>query len=272
MGTTEEQPKKKNYPWKSFTVFVGLYLTGIAAFYPVVLEQVKVYNEILGRTSPEASTQLAGLSLIQPILLGIVAIYFGLRYLERVNLRSLIYEGVENKRSRGFNRDRFSLKESLPTVGLFSLGLAALNLGLGVALQQSASGFGFPALAETTLWQFLSNLLYSGFGQEVLLRLGVMTTFVYIFSSQGKTLTRKTYIIGLIFTAVLYLFSQQWAFVGLEDLPVLFWVRNVFFNGLDGLFYGWLFYKYHFEAAALSHMLTNALIMGGSLLLGTVLA
>lgn len=271
METSNNFENKKSYPFKSFAVFIVLYLLSVATYYPVLLEQATVYLDILGGTEAFTPSQFAGLALAQPILLGIVAIYFGHRFLEKVQLRSLIYEGVENSRLLNFNREKFTLKESVPFVVIISGGLALLNLGVDFIFQQWLPVINIPTAENTTVWQVLSNILYSGFGQEILLRLGVMTTLIYILSSRGQSLTKNNYLFGFIFTAILYALSQQNSIAPNGDFTALLWIRHLLVNALDGILYGWLFYKFHFEAAFISHMLTNVFIVGGSLMLGGLL-
>jgi len=55
--------------------------------------------------------------------------------------------------------------------------------------------------------------------------------------------------------------------MGSLDMTPMVWVRILLLNGLDGILYGWLYYKFHFEASVLSHMLTNILILGGTALI-----
>lgn len=268
MNTSEINENKKKYPWKSFAVFLALYIFGIVTYYPVLLAQSEIYIDILGESSAYTPTQFTGLALIQPILLGIVAIYFGHRYVEKAQLRSLIYERVEKTQLTTFNQERFTWLDSLPFIVIFSLGLALLNLGVDFIFQNALPGISLPTIDSVNIWQVLSNLFYSGFGQEMLLRWGVMTAVVYVLSARGESLSNKTYFIGLSFTAILYAFSQQSSIAGSGEFSALLWVRHLLVNGLDGLLYGWLYYKFHFEAAALSHLLTNAFIIGGTLLLG----
>lgn len=268
METPKNYGNKKNYPVKSFAVFVILYLLSVTTYYPVLLEQARVYLDIIGGSEGFTPSQFAGLALTQPLLLGIVAIYFGHRHLEKVQLRSLIYEGVESTSGRNFNREKFTLKESVPFIVMIALGLALLNLSVDLIFQQWLPVITIPTAENTTVWQVLSNIFYSGFGQEILLRLGVMTTLIYILSSRGQSLTKKTYLFGFVFTAILYALSQQNSIAPTGDYTVLLWIRHLLVNALDGILYGWLFYKFHFEAAFFSHMLTNVLIIGGSLLLG----
>lgn len=264
-----EENMKTSYPWKSFGVFLGLYLLGLATYYPVLLDQAEIYLDILGGAA-FTPVQFAALALTQPILLGTVAIYFGVRYLKKVQLRSLIYETVENSRPLNFNRETYPFKESLPFVVVSSLGLALLNIGIDIIFRNRVPGFSVSTIENPTIWQVLSNIFYSGFGQEVLLRLGVMTILIYILSVKGEKITKNTYLISVLFTAILYAFSQQNSLAGSDDFNALLWIRHFLINGVDGILYGWLFYKFHFEAAAFSHMLTNTLIIGGSMLVGVL--
>lgn len=258
------------YPWRGFLVFLGLYLLGLATYYPVLLAQAEVYLEIVGESFAYTPHQFAGLALIQPLLLGIVAIYGGHRYAEKVNLRSLISEKVENRAPAFTGQQSYTLADSVPFVVLFAVGLALLNIGFDFVFQNVLPEAFAPTFTELNMWQVLSNLLYGGLGQELLLRWGVMTALVYVLSAKGKQVTQLHYVIGFTFTAILYGFSQYSSMAGMIDLTAVLWLRLFLLNVLDGMLYGWLYAKFHFEAAALSHLLTNLFIILGTFVIAGI--
>lgn len=261
----EREGKKTQYPWKSFLIFLVLYMIGLAMYYPVLQTQTDVYFGIIGETSAYTPNQFAAFALLQPILLGVIAIYGGHRYASKVHLRSLISEKVEGESLANFDRQKYSLKESVPFIVIFALVVALLTLGFDFIFQNWLPDIYQPNFSAPNIFQALSNIFYSGLGQEMLLRWGVMTTVVYVFSQKGQEINRWTYLVGFIFTAVLYGLSQFGSVTGYVDMTPIVVIRLLLLNVLDGILYGWLYYKFHFEASMLSHMLANCFIVLGTM-------
>lgn len=264
MKTTEQYKNKRKFPFKGFAIFLGFYLFGLATYYPTLLDQAGVYQEVFGVSFSYTPNQFAALAIIQPLLLGVVAIYGGHRYARKSHLRSLINEKVDPLLEPEFNRKKYTLKESVPFIVGIAGGLALLDLGFTFIFQNQLPSAFQPIAINFDLWQVLSNVFYTGLGQEMLLRWGAMTALVYVLSSKGKNLSQMNYIIAFTFTAVLYGFSQYSSIV---DFNLLIVLRILLLNVMDGILYGWLYYKFHFEAAALSHMLTKLLIILGTTLI-----
>lgn len=262
-----KEKKNPHYPWRGFFLFLGMYLITLAVQYPVTRLQAQSYLEILEDAFAYTPNQFALLALLQPLFLGIIAIYGGFRYAPRVHLHSLTSENLENTKESTKDNKKYTLKESIPFVVLFAFGLALLNLGFDVVFQNGLPEMYQPHFSIPTISQALAHVLYDGIGQEILLRWGVMTTIIYVLSAKGQDLNRWIYIIGIVFTAVLYAFSQYNTAFAAGDFNVLLVLRILLLNGLDGILFGWLYYKFHFEAAAISHALMNVLIIFGNILM-----
>lgn len=265
-----KEQRNKRYPWRSFFLFLGVYLITLAAQYPVTRMQAQSYIEILGETATYSINQFVLLAMLQPLLFGLIAIYGGHRYASTVGLRSLINENVENKKKPTRNKQNYTIKDSIPFIVLFAFGLAFLNLGFDVVFQKWLPEMYQPNFSIPTISQALAHILYNGLGQEVLLRWGVMSTIIYVLSAKGQDLNRWIYIIGIVFTAVLYAFSQYNTGAIEGGFNAILILRTLSLNGLAGILYGWLYYKFHFEAAALSHVLANLLIILGNILIVTL--
>src|SRR5690625_2616939 len=266
----EETKQENKYPWKGFLIFVGIYLIALAAQYPVTLSQAQVYLEIMGGSAAYTPNQFAGLALIQPFLLGIIAIYFGHRYASRIRLRSLITEAVEKNEEIKTNQQKYTLKDSIPFIVVFAMGLTLIYLGFDVIFQNALPDFYQPNFSIPNTSQILSSLLYQGVGEEMLLRWGVMTAIIYVFSSRGRELNQWVYIIGIVFTAILYAFAQYNTGSAFTDFNFILVLRVLLLSGLEGILFGWLYYKFHFEAAVLSHVLTNGLVILGNVLIVSI--
>lgn len=266
----EEINKNNPYPWKGFLVFLGIYLIALAAQYPMMLDQARAYIEIMGGSFTYTPNEFALLAIIQPLLLGVIAIYGGHQFFDRVNLRSLTNEVVEGSRTVETREKEYTLKDSMPFIVVFAVALAILNLGFDVIFQNWLPEIYQPNFSIPNVKQILSNIFYSGIGQEILLRWGIMTTIIYVLSSRGRDLNQWVYIIGIVFTAILYGFAQYNSIASLTDFSFILVLRILLLNGLDGILFGWLYYKFHFEAAVLSHVLVNLLVILGNVLITSI--
>lgn len=256
MQNTETKPRT-NYPWKSFAAFIVIYLISLGLHYPGMLEQAKIYLQILGDTVQTTPHQFVLSSLIQPLLLGIIAIYFGHRYASKVKLRSILTEKIENR----LPVNNYTLKDSVPFIVSSAVIVALFELSFDFIFQNWLPEIFQPQFSVPTIAQTMSSLFYSGVAQEMLLRWGVMTAIIYVLSTKGKRITEMHYYIGIVFTAVLYAFSQYNNIFGYVDLSFVLILRILLLSGLAGILYGWIYKTFHFEAAVLSHVLANTIII-----------
>ncbi len=254
---------RKHYPWKSFTVFLGIYLISLVLHYPAVLEQARLFLELFGENSQYTPVQFSLISMLQPLLLGVIVIYVGHRFVEPVQLRSVLTDKIENRTPV----NTFTIKDSIPFVVSSAVLIALLNLGFDVVFQNWLPDLFQPEFSVPTIAQSLSSIFFAGLAQEILLRWGVMTAIIYVLSTKGTKLNDMHYFIGLIFTAILYAFSQYSNIFNTMDLSFVLLLRVLLLSGLPGILYGWLYKKFHFEAAVMSHMLANSLIIVGYIII-----
>ena len=243
------------YPWKSFAAFMGIYLISLGLHYPAMLEQAKVYLGIFGESIQATPNQFVLTSLTRPLLLGVIAVYFGHRYANLVKLRSLLTEKMEDKPAA----NKYTLKDSVPFIVSAAAIIALLELSFDFIFQNWLPEIFQPQFSVPTIAQALSSVFYAGLAQEMLLRFGVMTAIIYVLSSQGKMITEMHYYIGIVFTAILYAFSQYNTILGYVDFSFVLILRILLLSGLAGILYGWLYKTFHFEAAVLSHVLANTM-------------
>ena len=259
--------KEQPYPWKGFLVFLGVYLFAVGTEYPVMVSQAKIYLELVGGSASYTANEFAALAMIQPILLGVIAIYAGHRFIHGINLRTLTNEKLGYSSPIVPKKETYTLKDSVPFIVIFAFILALLNLGFDFVFQNWLPEMYQPNFSIPSISQALASIFYRGLGQEILLRFGVMTTIIYVLSSRGREMTPTIYTIGIIFTAILFTFAQYNSAAALTDFNFILIVRILLLNALDGILYGWLYYKFHFEAAVICHMLVNGLIILGNVLI-----
>ena len=104
----------------------------------------------------------------------------------------------------------------------------------------------------------LNRLMYGAFTEEIMLRFGVMTFIVWLFSLISSKKKSWIYLAGLIVSSLLF---------GLGHLPIVFSLTSapttelifyiVFCNFVGGIVFGWLYWRKGLEAAILAHFFAH---------------
>lgn len=95
---------------------------------------------------------------------------------------------------------------------------------------------------------------YGGIGEELLLRLFLMTLLVWLLSKFNGSRPRALHFwIGIILAAVLFGAGHLPAAAEIWPLDALVVTRIIVLNSLAGLVFGWLYWKQGLESAMLAH-------------------
>ncbi len=140
---------------------------------------------------------------------------------------------------------------------LVGIGAALAIVLLEALLFAPRLGEQLSALATATPapWQGLLAALYGGIVEELLLRLGLMTTLVWL----GTRLTRAsrpsaTLLWGSnILAALLFGAGHLPAVAMLLPLTPLLVTRTLLLNAVGGLLFGWLYWRSGLLAAMIAH-------------------
>jgi membrane protease YdiL (CAAX protease family) len=189
--------------------------------------------------------------LIQTLVLFSIAIFIGLTLAKRVGFSLPILEGwLEGKEVLTY----------LKSILGISIGMGVLT-GLMIILLSfiftPVSSIFLNAEVSVPLWKGFLASFYGGIGEEILLRLFLMTLIVWIIFKIKKTADGKPTAMGIwlaiIISAVIF---------GLGHLPItgtitsitpLIVVRAVLLNGIGGIIFGWLYWRKGLESAMIGH-------------------
>ncbi len=257
---------------KTFLVLFALGIPGILSLIPTVMTQLDALPaEMMDLPTPV----IVALSLLNPLILLALGVTIGVLLAHRVGLRSLIAERV---------RYNTAIWPQLrPHLGLaFVIGLifAVVVLGLdalinpfaGTELATGTTAGEAPTLGAL-LVQLLLGLLYGGIVEELLLRWGVMTLFVWIgwrVAQRGQGVPRPALFWGAnLLAALLFGIGHLPALAGMVALTPLIVIRTVLLNALGGVLFGWLFWRRNLETAMVAHAATHVgfFIVNAALLL-----
>lgn len=246
MLNTAGEATDRRLAWKVFGVLMAGALTGVLAVMP--------YAFTLAGPLPALPVPLwlvVLLQTVQNLVLGAVAAGLGLWLGGKVGLGAPILRAWLAGEPDAGARFRSQL---LPAgVAGVASAIVILVLELGIFAPRLAIspevGTGPPP------WQGFLASFYGGINEEILLRLGMMTLFVWI----GAKLTRTDRPgAGVMWTAnvlaaVLFGLGHLPATAAIISLTPLVVTRALVLNGLAGVVFGWLYWQRGLLAAMVAH-------------------
>lgn len=230
--------------WKLFLVLLAASLLTSLMVLPYALT-------LIHGSGLEITPVILAAQIVQAAVLFSIAIFVGLFLAKRVGFGLPIFEAL--------------LKGEKPGAYLGSILRPSVGLGALAAVLIVLFSFPFGSLSVDFLnaemavpvWKSFLASFYGGIAEEVLLRLFLMTLFVWITFKIKKTADGKPTAAGIWFAIV---FSSL--IFGLGHLPITSGItavtpvvvlRAIVLNGIGGIIFGWLYWKKGLESAMISH-------------------
>jgi hypothetical protein len=237
--------ERGHFSWKLFGILLLLAMLGVAAVVPYSLS-----------LQPGAAAQMPLglvwiLTLLQNAVLFSIAIAVGLWAGERVGVGSPRLRRLVDGDAEAWAAFRGSLPLSI------GLGVAAgvLVLLVDVLVFLPLSPSSLQAGTAPPAWQGLLASFYGGISEELLMRLGLMTLLMWLFSR----LTRRpgaSPAIGWaanVGAALLFGAGHLPATAAITTLTGIVIIRALVLNGLVGVVCGWLYWKRGLYLAMIAH-------------------
>jgi hypothetical protein len=209
-------------------------------------------------------TLVVGLSLVQPAVLVAVAALVGAALAPGVCLRSRVAARAAGERLDGSLAA--DARVAVPTGLAVGVALVTFDLLYWVAV---GGPTGPPATLAGVLATVPLRFLYGALAEEVLLRWGLMSLFVWV----GWRLTGRSGPPsdavgwgGIALAALLFGVGHLPAVAATTTLTPLLAARTVALNLAAGLLYGWLYLRESLEAAMIGHAATHVALLGVALL------
>lgn len=198
------------------------------------------------------------LSLINPTIYLLVAVILGTLFYDKVNFKLPLIESLiyKTKTAAGLSILKYGIVGGIIGGGL----IAILSLAFIPILPNE-----FIELGEKFKSGLAVRFLYGGLTEEILMRFGLVSFFVWLmFKITGK-LNPSIYWIGIVTSAVLF---------GLGHLPIVFMLIEkptlililyiILANTAGGIVFGWLYWKQGLEAAMIAHIFAHIVMLAGS--------
>lgn len=197
------------------------------------------------------------LSLINPTIMLVGAIFIGVYFHEKVNLKVPILKSFISK-------TKIENAASIIKYGIIGGIIAGLLISVFTYIFLPFLPDDFIKISEKFKLPVLTRFLYGGITEEVLIRFGFMTFLVWLMHTISKSLNNKIYWVAIIISAIAF---------GIGHLPIVFMlvgnptIQLVFYiiigNVLGGLIFGYLYWKKGLEAAIIAHIFTHIVMLLG---------
>lgn len=185
---------------------------------------------------------------LQSMLLFSVMAFVGLRAAGAVGLKAPLITALAGE----------TPTPELPVKTLALSLLSGLVLALGVAAVDPLFGLPVPDVAKPAIWKGALASLYGSIGEEVQLRLFLMSVLAWGLSKLGGkkgdgTLKAWPIATAMVLSALLFGLGHLPTAFALWEPSALVVARTVLLNAALGLPFGWLYWKYGLEHAMVAH-------------------
>ena len=244
----------KNYiNWKSFIVLLSLSLISVACVFPYILT---IQGEVLAKIGQPIWLIFIA-QLIQCLILFSIAIFFGLWFTKKINFKLPLIEAILEKRNY-----RQVLKNILgPSIIIGAITAVIIYASDILFTLQGAVISTHQSYAP--IWQKLLAALYGGTTEEILMRLFLMTFFIWLGTKlfRQNQPTRMVIIISIFLAAIIFGLGHLPITASLTKIDSLVVSRAIVLNGIGGIVFGWLFWKKGLESAMIAHFTADIFLL-----------
>ncbi|MFT5194421.1 MAG: membrane protease YdiL (CAAX protease family) [Cellvibrionaceae bacterium] len=246
---------------KSNTILFLLGFIGVLSVIPLLPRLLEAQPQPI----PVSLATLQLLSVIQSAVLLILMVIIGSFFARKVNLKAPVISAVGNSESMA----QALRPQIMPAIWGGTLGGVLLILFFN-----GMSGYlpaQFLSAGEQLSLPWYTRLLYGGITEEILVRWGIMSLFVWVLYrlTQPKETPVKSYnyLFGIIISAILFgLGHLPAASLLTSELTTLLIVYIILGNAIFGFIAGYLFWKKGLESAILAHIITHLILIAGAAL------
>ena len=243
----------------NWRAFFGLWIAAILATIAVLPYTLELQSSVLTNLPMPLPVFLA-LQLVQSAILFAITIFGGMYFASRIGLGTPILDSVtRDEPVSGQVRTILPISIISGVIGtliLLGLEIFFFQPAMLKELGETANALNLQT-SQPAAWKGLLASFYGGIAEEILLRLFVMSFFVWLGRFVSKTDDGKPTVavvwIANILAAVLFGLGHLPATATLVPLTPLVITRAVVLNGLLGIVFGWLYWKRGLEAAMISH-------------------
>lgn len=244
---------KNQISWKIFLILLGLSLISVAYVLPYVLT---IQGDIIKQIKQPLGLIISA-QIIQSAILFSIAIFFGLILTKKINFQLPLLEAIIHK------GDYKKVFKNILGISV----LSGIIVAVAIYLLDMLFSLGGAAITThevfTPAWQRLLAAVYGGSTEEILMRLFLMTFFIWLgMKIFKKAQATKTIVwISIILAAIIFGLGHLPITASLTSITPLIVTRAIILNSVGGIVFGWLFWKKGLEAAMLAHFTTDIFLL-----------
>lgn len=233
--------------------FLILWLAGIVGTLCVLPYAFAIQHDVLSKIAQPLGIIVLASVAQTAILLGI-AIFFGLKLAQRVNLTTIDMSTP--------------LREKLQKITILAVPFGIV-ISVVIALGDKLFGNYIPQLTLTNgqiaVWKTLMASMYGGIVEEILMRLFLVSIFAWligkIFRSADVVNNSVIMWTAIIIASVLFGLGHLPATSSLTQITPVVIARAIALNGIAGLVFGWLYWKKGLEYSIVAHFTTDITLL-----------
>ena len=203
-----------------------------------------------------SSQQIRLLSLINPIIILLIATIVGTILYEKVDLKVPIIEKLLGKKITTIN---------IPIILKSGVGGGIMAGSFGIVIGLFFHSYlpeEFVELGEKIKPSLVVRFLYGGITEEILVRFGFMTFLVWLLSLLSSSKKPTVYWIGILTAALVFALGHvpiAYQAVGYPSFMLLTYI--LIGNSIAGTIFGWLYWKRGLESAVIAHIFFHVVIV-----------
>lgn len=245
----------KVFNWKTYFTLLLASIVSIIAILPYIL----TLQEDVLKSSPLPLPIVILLIFIQTSIMFAIFTFIGLKLANKLGLQIPIIEKIVTKN-----------KITLDVKGIIkkSMFLGVLTGIVIVLLDLIFSLSGLDSLFKqitVPIWQGFLASFYGGISEEIVMRLFLMSLFIWLFSliikPKGKIIENKIIMwTSIIITAIIFGLGHLPITSAITTITPIIILRSLLLNGIGGIVFGWLYWKKGLESAMIAHFSADIIL------------
>jgi hypothetical protein len=241
---------------KKLYLALVLLLVGLIGMASILTMEIPMPQEILDTLGDKFSPfQIKLLVLINPIILLIIAITIGTLLYQSVGLRVPLVERLVG----------ISVQYNARTI-LLSGVVGGLIAGAGISIIaivfKSITPHEFSELSKSYQPTLAARFLYGGIVEELFMRFGLMTFFVWLCSKITKSTRDYVYWVGILLATLIFAIGHfPVVFNSVESPSITLLTYVILGNSVGGIIFGWLYWKKGLESAIVAHAFAHVVMI-----------
>jgi membrane protease YdiL (CAAX protease family) len=241
---------KKLINWKLFFVLLAACVVSSMLVIP--------YSLAITSSETEISPIILLFSILQNGILFAPAVFFGLLLSKRIGLGLPLLQGV----LEGKNQTK-EIKSIMPPSICFGVLAGVFIILLSIPFNKLIPELSLAAVSEPVWAAFLASF-YGGIAEEVLLRLFLVSLFIWITFKIKKTKDGRPTDFGIwlsiILASVIFGLGHLPTTAQITALTGMVIIRAILLNGVGGIVFGWLYWKKGLESAIIAHFFADIVL------------